>query len=347
MSLEKKTYIIAEAGVNHNGSLETAKRLIAAAKRCGADAVKFQTFKAENLVTQSAAKAAYQRGAVTGDDTQFEMLKRLELGAKDFKTLLHYCEQCEVAFLSSPFDEEGADLLDTLGVGVFKIPSGEITNIPFLTHVAKRNKPVLLSTGMSTLGEVEAAVAIFNSCGNPQITLLHCVTEYPAPYAEINLSALLTLRQAFNVAVGYSDHTPGIEIPLAAVALGAIVIEKHFTLDNAMEGPDHKASLNPVEFARMVEAIRHVEQAIGNGIKQPAPCELKNINVARKSVVATQAIGAGEIISRGKLAIKRPGYGIQPKDMENVIGLKAKKQIAKDEVLTWQHFAHTDERSAL
>lgn len=335
MSTNTKTFIIAEAGVNHNGSLEIAKHLVESAKSCGADAVKFQTFKAEKLVTRNAEKAEYQKLASMGSNSQFEMLKRLELGEDDFRTLLDHCNQIGIEFLSSPFDEESADLLDTLGMTIFKIPSGEITNHPFLRHVARKGKPIILSTGMSTLGEVEEALKILASSSPLRPTLLHCVTEYPAPYREINLNAMSTLRVAFGVDVGYSDHTSGIEIPLAAVALGAKVIEKHFTLDNTMDGPDHRASLNPHDFKKMVQGIRNVELALGDGIKKPAPCELKNADIARKSVVAADTIEVGEIISIGKLTVKRPGYGIQPKDLEKLIGLRAKKTISKDEVLQW------------
>lgn len=335
MRTGRGTYIIAEAGVNHNGSVEIAKRLIDAAKTCGADAVKFQTFKAEKLVTRSAEKAEYQKRAGGAGDSQFEMLKRLELVEDDFRLLLHHCTQVGIEFLSSPFDEESADMLDSLGMATFKIPSGEITNHPFLEHVARKGKPVILSTGMSTLGEVEEAVGILCAGGAPRLTLLHCVTEYPAPYEEINLNAMLTLRAAFGLKVGYSDHTPGIEVPVAAVALGATVIEKHFTLDNTMDGPDHRASLDPDLFGLMVQAIRNVEQAMGDGIKRPAPCELKNAGIARKSVVAAATIEKGEIISLDKLTIKRPGYGIQPKDMGKLVGLRVNRTITKDEVLKW------------
>lgn len=339
MKNDKRPYIIAEAGVNHNGSLEIARRLVEAARSCGADAVKFQTFKAERLVTRGAEKADYQKRAGTEGDSQFEMLKRLELGEDDFRMLFDDCNLVGIEFLSSPFDEESADLLDSLGMATFKVPSGEITNHPFLEHVARKEKPVILSTGMSTIGEVEEAVGILSACGASRLTLLHCVTEYPAPYGEINLNAMITLRTAFGLEVGYSDHTPGIEVPVAAVALGATVIEKHFTLDNAMDGPDHRASLNPDDFRRMVQAIRNVKQAMGDGIKRPAPCELKNVGIARKSIVAAEAIGKGEIITLVKLAIKRPGCGIQPKDIGKLVGLRVNRAIAKDEVLKWDHLA--------
>ncbi len=339
MSNKKRAYIIAEAGVNHNGSLDIARGLVDAAKLCGADAVKFQTFRTERLVTRDAEKAQYQKRTSSGGNSQFDMLKKLELSEDNFRVLFDHCNKIGIEFLSSPFDEESADLLDSLGMATFKIPSGEITNHPFLKHVAQRGKPVILSTGMSTLGEVEEAVGIFNACGTPHLTLLHCVTEYPAPYGETNLKAMITLRTAFGLDIGYSDHTPGIEIPLAAVALGAKVIEKHFTLDNEMDGPDHRASLNPADFGRMVLAIRNVEQAMGDGIKRPARCELQNIGIARKSIVAAETIKKGGIISLDKLSIKRPGYGIQPKDIDKLIGLRSNRTISKDEVLTWDDLA--------
>lgn len=330
------TFVIAEAGVNHNGSLDTALRLVAAAKTCGADAIKFQTFKAEKLVTRGAEKAAYQKRQDGVGDSQFDMLRRLELKEADFATLMAACAGVGIEFLSSPFDEESADFLHSLGMRVFKIPSGEITNIPFLEHLAAKGKPVILSTGMCTLGDVEEAVSLLRSQGVPGITLLHCVTEYPAPIDEVNLLAMNTLRMAFQTEVGYSDHTPGVQIPIAAAALGATVIEKHFTLDTSMQGPDHKASLAPVDFRSMVEAIRSVERALGDGIKRPVPCELKNMIVARKSVVAAQTIDEGEVITREKLAVKRPGSGIPPRDLGRVVGLKASRPIPRDTVLTWQ-----------
>lgn len=335
MSRQNRTLIIAEAGVNHNGSLDIARRLVDAAKACGADAVKFQTFNAEKLASRSAEKAAYQKRTTPRDDSQLEMLRKLQLGENEFRDLVEHCRGCGIEFLSSPFDEQSADLLDSLGMETFKIPSGEITNHPFLTHVARKRRAVILSTGMCNLGDVEEAVEIFRVFDVPRLILLHCVTEYPAPYDQINLSAMNTLRAAFGLEVGYSDHSPGIEIPVAAVSLEAMVIEKHFTLDKTMEGPDHKASVNPDEFRRMVEAIRNVEQAIGDGIKRPAACELKNMGVARKSLVAAETIEAGEVITSDKLTVKRPGTGIQPKEMEKVIGLTAKTRIEEDDVLRW------------
>ncbi len=337
MSRQRGAFIIAEAGVNHNGSREIAERLIDAAKSCGADAVKFQTFKAEKLVTRNAEKADYQKRSTGEGNSQFGMLKKLALGDEAFRKLFDHCDGRGIEFLSSPFDEESADLLESLGMATFKIPSGEITNHPFLKHVARKNKPVILSTGMCTLGEVEEAVEIFRAARVPRLILLHCVTEYPAPYDQINLSAMTTLRAAFGFEVGYSDHTLGIEIPVAAVALGATVIEKHLTLDNAMEGPDHRASLNPDDFRQMVQAIRIVEQSLGDGIKRPAPCELRNMAIARKSVVAATSIAEGEVITREKLTIKRPGHGIQPKELDKLVGLRARRGIAKDEVLSWHY----------
>jgi len=330
-----KTYIIAEAGVNHNGSVLIARRLIDAAKECGADAVKFQTFKAENIVSREADKAEYQKKNTAADESQYQMIKKYELTPDDHIDLINFCRVKDIDFLSSPFDEESADLLEHLGVRQFKIPSGEITNHPFLRYLAQKGRPMILSTGMSTMGEIEEALNIISSTGNCQISLLHCVTEYPAPFEEINLRALNTMKLAFGVPVGYSDHTPGIEIPLAAVALGAVIIEKHITLNKTMEGPDHKASLEPHEFKEMVAGIRNVERALGNGIKKPAPCELKNMLIVRKSLVAIKNIKKDEIITKEAIAVKRPGLGILPKEMNNIIGLKAKIDIEADDIITW------------
>jgi N,N'-diacetyllegionaminate synthase len=339
MKRRKGTYIIAEAGVNHNGSLEIAKRLVKEAKKAGADAVKFQTFRAERLVSRFAGKAEYQKKTTARDESQLEMIRKLELSESDHAELMDLCRKRKIDFLSSPFDEEGADLLDRLGVPAFKIPSGEITNHPFLEHIAGKKKPMILSTGMSSLEEVKEAVAVIFSTGNGALTLLHCVTEYPAPVEEINLRAMITMKEVFGLPVGYSDHTPGIEIAVAAVALGAAVIEKHFTLYRNMPGPDHKASLEPSELQAMVKAIRNVEKALGDGKKMPAPCEAKNMVIARKSIVALKPIGAGEVINREEVGIKRPGNGIQPKDLEKIIGLKAKRNIGQDEVITWEDLA--------
>jgi N-acetylneuraminate synthase len=332
-------FIIAEAGVNHNGSLDLALRLVDAAKASGADAVKFQTFRADLLVTRSAHKAPYQERTTANGESQFEMLQRLELDAAAHERLIDYCRQIGIQFLSSPFDAESADLLAAMDVPMYKVPSGEITNLPFLQHLARKGRPLILSTGMSTLGEVEEAVHVLQSAGASQLTLLHCVTEYPAPYAEVNLRAMQTLKSAFGLPVGYSDHTPGIDIAIAAVALGAEVIEKHFTLDRSLAGPDHAASLEPVELQQMVAAIRHVEAALGTGIKSPAPCELLNISVARKSVVAARALPAGHQLAIGDLDIKRPGNGLAPKLLPALIGRTLRAGLVKDEIITWDHLA--------
>jgi N-acetylneuraminate synthase len=332
-------FIIAEAGVNHNGSLDLALRLVDAAKASGADAVKFQTFRADLLTTRSAHKAPYQERTTANAESQFEMLQRLELDAAAHQRLIDHCRQIGIQFLSSPFDAQSADLLATMNVPLYKVPSGEITNLPFLQHLARKNRPLILSTGMSTLGEVEEAVHVLQAAGATQLTLLHCVTEYPAPYAEVNLRAMQTLKSAFGLPVGYSDHTPGIDIAIAAVALGAEVIEKHFTLDRSLPGPDHPASLEPVELQQMVAAIRHVEAALGTGIKAPAPCELLNLSVARKSVVAARSLPAGHRLATGDLDIKRPGNGLAPKLLPALIGRTLRTGVAKDEIINWNHLA--------
>jgi len=336
MNGRRPTFIIAEAGVNHNGSLDIALELVAAAKACGADAVKFQTFSADRLVTRSASKAAYQKTTVPNGDSQYEMLKQLELGPDAFEQIRACCEKHDIEFMSSPFDEEAADMLDSLGMRVFKIPSGEITNLPLLRHIAAKQREIILSTGMCWIGEVETAVRTLRDAGARQVTLLHCVTEYPAPFDQINLAAMTTLATAFGLPVGYSDHTAGIEIPIAAVALGATVIEKHFTLDTNMSGPDHRASLDPTDFKRMVDAIRNVEKAIGDGHKRPAACELANIEIVRKSVVAARDIPAGKTIARDDVLIKRPGTGIPPAELDSVVGRVARQNIAVDSVIRWQ-----------
>lgn len=332
-------FIIAEAGVNHNGSLEMALRLIDAAREAGADAVKFQTFRAENLATSSAHKAAYQERTTSSSESQFQMLKRLELDADAHKKLIEHCCQVGIQFLSSPFDIESADLLEELSLPVYKIPSGEVTNVPYVRHIGAKGKPVILSTGMCTLGEVEDAVNVLRDSGANDITLLHCVTEYPAPFDEINLRAIHTMQTAFGLPVGYSDHTPGIEIPIAAAALGAVVIEKHFTLDRNLPGPDHAASLEPAELKQMIDAIRHVEAALGSGMKAPAKCEIPNMSVARKSVVAARSLTAGHKLQADDLAIKRPGNGIQPRQLGDLAGRTLGCDVQKDELLRWEHLA--------
>ncbi len=319
--------------------MDLAFRLIDAAKASGADAVKFQTFRADLLATRSAHKAPYQERTTAGTESQFEMLQRLELDAPTHWRLIDHCRQIEIQFLSSPFDIESADLLAEMNLPMFKIPSGEITNLPFLEHVARKGRPIVLSTGMSNLGEVEEAVGVLRNAGATNLTLLHCVTEYPAPYGEVNLEAMRTLRTAFGLPVGYSDHTPGIEIAVAAAALGAEVIEKHFTLDRSLPGPDHAASLEPTELKQMVTAIRHVEAALGTGIKAPAPCELPNITVARKSIVAAHPLLAGHQLGVMDLDIKRPGTGLAPKLLRALIGRTLRADVAKDETICWNHLA--------
>jgi N,N'-diacetyllegionaminate synthase len=331
----KKVLIIAEAGVNHNGSLELALQLVDAAKASGADAVKFQSFRAELLATRSAHKAAYQERTVPNSESQFEMLRRLQLDATAHRRIIDYCKEVGIEFLSSPFDTESADLLESLNLGMYKIPSGEITNIPFLEHLARKGKPLILSTGMSTLGEVEEAVHAIATAAPVPLTLLHCVTEYPAPYQAVNLRAMNTLKQSFGLPVGYSDHTPGIEIAIAAAALGAEVIEKHFTLDRSLPGPDHAASLEPHELKQMVIAIRNVELALGDGIKTPAACELANISVARKSIVAARSLPGGHMLSEQDLSIKRPGTGLAPKLLGRVIGRTLRVAVKQDELIEW------------
>lgn len=328
------TFIIAEAGVNHNGSIELAKELIVAAKEIGADAIKFQTFKADNLVTRSAEKAQYQKITTEARESQHEMLKKLELSYDDHLELIQTANDTGIEFISSPFDSESALMLSGLGLRVLKIPSGELTNIPFLEEVAKLPMDVIISTGMANLAEIEMAVEALAIGVIKSLTILHCVTEYPAPYNEINLKAMNTIKAAFNYPVGYSDHTPGIEIPLAAVAMGATVIEKHFTLNKNLPGPDHKASLDKEEFRNMITAIRNVEVALGDGVKRPAPCEIPNMKIARKSIVAAQDIKAGEMLSPANLTVKRPGYGIQPNRWYELIGKTASRNFAKDELIT-------------
>ncbi len=335
-----KTFIIAEAGVNHNGDIDTALRLVDMAKKAGADAIKFQTFKSERLVAFSTPKAKYQKANTGSNESQLEMLKRLELTNDNFKRLFSYCRKKGIFFMSTPFDEKSADMLDRLGMNIFKIPSGEITNKPLIQHIATKNKPVILSTGMSYLNEVEKAVRwiydIWNKSGfNQQLTLLHCVSNYPAHAEDVNLYAMNTLKTAFDLSVGYSDHTLGIEIPIAAVAIGAKVIEKHFTLDRNMKGPDHKASLEPDELKAMVKAIRNVEKAMGDGIKRPTEKEDETRIIARRSLVAKRDIKKGDVIRSGDIIIKRPGSGILPEFKDIIKGMKAGKNIKADSVIKW------------
>lgn len=330
-----KTLIIAEAGVNHNGDIELAKRLIEVAADAGADIVKFQTFNAELLVTKSAAKANYQIASTDPAESQYEMLRRLELSPMMHETLMAHCVKCNIEFMSTAFDEQSVDLLCGFGLSRYKIPSGEITNLPYLRHIAKVAKEVIISTGMATLDEVGAAIDVFESNGVPleSITVLHCTSEYPAPFSEVNLRAMQTIGDTFGVRIGYSDHTEGIEIPIAAVALGANIIEKHFTLDKSMPGPDHQASLEPAELKYMVKALRNIEMALGDGVKRPSASEMRNKQIARKSIVAARAIRSGERYSSENLASKRPGTGLSPMCWDEVIGRIAPRDFLIDELI--------------
>lgn len=323
-------YIIAEAGVNHNGSFETACRLVDAAKEVGADCIKFQTFKSSNCVSHRAQKAEYQKDN-TGEGSQVDMLKKLELSYDEFLKLKEYCDRVGICFLSTPFDFDSIEFLNSIDMPFWKVPSGEITNYPYLVSIAFTGKPVVMSTGMSEMEEVRTAIEVLQQNGTKDITLLHCNTEYPTPYEDVNLRAMQTMKDAFGLKVGYSDHTKGIEVSVAAAALGASVIEKHITLDCNMEGPDHKASLEPDEFAAMVTSIRHIEQSIGDGIKTPAKSEKKNIVIARKSIVSKRAIKAGEVLTEDNITVKRPGDGISPMRWREVIGTKAVKDFEEDE----------------
>jgi N,N'-diacetyllegionaminate synthase len=329
------TAIIAEAGVNHNGSIATAKKMIDAAAEAGADLVKFQTFKAEALVTKSADKTEYQKEITSTDESQFEMIKKLELDRAEHEELIKYCASKSIRFLSTAFDHDSIDLLTELSVPFFKIPSGEITNLPYLRHIGRLGKPIIMSTGMATLEEVRTTLNELLEAGaeKDQITILHCNTEYPTPMEDVNLKAMLTIENELGVAVGYSDHTLGIEIPIAAAALGATIIEKHFTLDRTLPGPDHVASLEPYELKEMVVAIRNIEKAMGDGMKKPSPSEIKNILSARKSIVARKPIRKGEIFTENNLTIKRPGSGISPLQWDSVMQLVAKEDFEEDELI--------------
>ena len=316
------TYIIAEAGVNHNGSIALAENLIEAAASCGANAIKFQAWKAENLVTRSAPLAGYQERNTSGFLSQYEMLKTLELSENDHKYLKKKCDEKKIEYLSSAFDIEGIEVLHNLGINKLKIPSGEITNLPFLKAAGKYNWEIILSTGMSNMQEIEEALICLESNGKSrdQITILQCTTQYPAPLKSVNLSAMKTISEAFNLKIGFSDHTEGIIAAIAAVAMGAQVIEKHLTLDKNLPGPDHKASIEPDEFKLMIENIRTTELLIGNGIKVPNECEVSNKAIARKSIVAKKYIKKGDLLSSDNLCVKRPGTGISPMQWDNLIG---------------------------
>ena len=327
--------IIAEAGVNHNGSLETAKQLVVAASETGANMVKFQTFSADRLVTKSANKAEYQNQTTDALESQHAMIRKLELSLEMHKDLILFCKQCNIEFFSTGFDIQSIDLLVDLGLEQFKIPSGEITNLPYLRYIGKYGKQLILSTGMANLGEIEAALDALETSGTQRkyITVLHCNTEYPTPMEDVNLKAMLAIRDAFGVKVGYSDHTLGTEVSVAAVALGATVIEKHFTLDRTLPGPDHKASLEPYELRAMVMAIRNIEKALGDGIKRASPSETKNKLIARKSLVAATSITNGEFFTKDNLAVKRPGNGISPMRWDEVLGRTAIRDFEPDEMI--------------
>lgn len=333
--MTKHTLIIAEAGVNHNGDMALARRLIDAAADAGADLVKFQTFNASRQVTHTAKKADYQTRTTDKAESQHDMLRRLELTVAMHHELIAHCATRNIGFFSTGFDIDSIDLLLRLHQEHFKIPSGEITNLPFLRHIGKLGKSVILSTGMTTMGDIEAAIDVLEQSGTAraQITVLHCTTEYPTPMTEVNLRAMQSIQSAFGVAVGYSDHTQGIEMAIAAVAMGATVIEKHFTMDRSLPGPDHQASLEPAELKAMVAAIRNIEVALGDGIKRPTPSEVRNKPMARKSIVASQAIKAGDLLSPQNVTAKRPGTGISPMRWDEVMGQVAQKDYKEDELI--------------
>ncbi len=331
-----RTYIIAEAGVNHNGKLDLALKLCDAAKEAGVDAVKFQTWKTENIVTAQARQAAYQTENTGVEESQFDMLKKLELSYDHFRYIQGYCKKIGIEFLSTPDEEESLAFLMSLGLPFIKVGSGEVTNIPYLRKIASYGKPVILSTGMSTLAQVATAYDTLLETGAPKVSLLHCTTNYPCPYDEVNLRAMLTLKEAFKCQVGYSDHTMGTEIPVAAVAMGAEIIEKHFTLDRTMEGPDHKASLEPAELKLMVEEIRHIEAGLGDGIKRPNKSEAENAKVVQKSILAKRPIKQGETLTEDMLVAKRAGKGISAKYWDMVVGAYAIKDFEIDEpIVLW------------
>jgi len=332
----KKTYIIAEAGVNHNGSLDLAVKMVDSAVAAGADAIKFQTFKADKMISATAPKAEYQHGKSHPHETQLEMVRKLELDETSHQTLLSYCKPLGIDFISSPFDLGSIDFLERLGLSIIKIPSGEITNLPYLKKIGKLNRYLLLSTGMADLGEIEDALDLLTDSGTcrDKITILHCTTGYPTPFEDVNLRAIKTIQSAFpGIAVGYSDHTPGILTAMAAVAMGAGVIEKHFTLDRNLPGPDHQASLEPDELAALVTGIRNIEIALGTGIKKPSPTDLANLPIVRKSLVAACTIAKGETFTEDNMTAKRPGTGISPMRWDEMIGRSAKKNYKKDDLL--------------
>lgn len=327
------TLIIAEAGVNHNGSLELAKKLAFTAKNAGADIVKFQTAKLSSLVSKNADMAEYQKENIGKEMSQQDMLKKILLSYGEFIELSQYCKKIGIKFLSTPFDLESIDFLESLGCDLWKIPSGEITNLPYLEKISKTEKKIILSTGMCDIAEIEDALEVLNRNGSKDITILHCTTQYPTPYDDVNLKAMITLKERFGCKVGYSDHTEGIIIPIAAVSMGAEVIEKHFTLDRNMEGPDHKASLEPDELKEMIKFIRNIEKAMGDGVKKPVKSEIVNRAVARKSIIASKDIKKGEVFSEDNLTTKRPGTGISPMRWYEVIGKVATRDFSEDEII--------------
>ena len=325
--------IIAEAGVNHNGNVEIAKKMVLAAKKAGADYIKFQTFCPEKLVSKSAEKADYQKQNTIAPESQLEMLQQLALTQDDFFELKEYCKRKEIGFLSTPFDLDSLHFLDSLDMDFWKLPSGEITNLPYLLEIAKTGKPVVMSTGMCELEEIKEAVDYLRRAGTEKIILLHCNTEYPTPMEDVNLKAMQDIKDSLGLPVGYSDHTQGIEVPIAAAAMGACVLEKHFTLDRTMSGPDHRASLEPKELQSMVAAVRNIEKAMGNGKKEPSQSERKNIGAVRKSIVAKCKIKKGEIFSEENLTTKRPGTGISPLKWFELIGQRAKRDYETDQLI--------------
>ncbi|MBO8161754.1 MAG: N-acetylneuraminate synthase [Thermosipho sp. (in: Bacteria)] len=331
----ESTFVITEAGVNHNGDIELAKKLVDIAVEAGADAIKFQTFKAENVVTKNAPKADYQIKNTKSNESQYDMIKKLELSEEEFRELYRYAKSKGIIFLSTPFDFESADFLEDLGVPAFKVSSTDLTNLPFLEYIAEKGKPIILSTGMGTLGEIEEAINTIKDVGNEDIVLLHCITSYPVKFESLNLRTIQTLKEAFKLPVGFSDHSLGIYAPIAAVALGAVVIEKHFTLDKNLPGPDHKASLNPEELKEMIKWIRLIEKALGDGIKRPTPKEIEIRKVARRSIVAKVDIPKGATITKNMITFKRPGTGLPPKYYKEIIGRRARRDIRADELIYW------------
>ena len=331
-----KVFIIAEAGINHNGSLKLAKKMVDAAVCAKADAVKFQTFKAANAISKNAPKAEYQKNTTDPAESQLEMAKKLELKPEEFRILSDYCKKKGILFLSTPFDFESIDLLNDIGLNIFKIPSGEITNLLYLQKIGRLKKMIILSTGMANINEIKSAINVLVNEGTARdkITVLHCNTAYPTPFEDVNLLAMKTIHEKLKTPVGYSDHTTGIEVPIAAAALGARVIEKHFTLDRAMPGPDQKASLEPDELKAMVDAVRNIEVALGTGRKVPSRSELKNIPIARRSLVASRGIKKGELFSKDNVTAKRPGTGISPMDFYKIAGKRAKSNFKEDELIT-------------